>query len=135
MQRFYIELLIKSHYVTFLFLLIGTFMLSNCKSQNQLKTTSLDSIANSQLGMSAIKEFNPSKTHVIYKETEDTISYQRPIKYIIFRISDNHKELEGRFSRGYIKWLDDRKIEIKNVPDNAKNNPDLSPYIRQVFID
>jgi hypothetical protein len=124
----------SSRYVILLFL-FGIFTLSNCKSQNKFKTTSLDSLATMQLGTNKFKEFNSSKTFVLYKETEDTISHQHPVKYIVFRVNDNHKELEGRFSRGYIKWLDDHKIEIKNVPEKAKNNPDQSPYIRQVFID
>jgi hypothetical protein len=118
-----------------LLLLIGVFSLSNCKSQNKFKAASLDSLATARLGTSQFKEFNASKTHVLYKETEDTISYQHPVKYVIFRVNDSHKELEGRFSRGYIKWLDDRKIEIKNVPEKAKSNPDQTPYIRQVLID
>jgi hypothetical protein len=123
-----------SRYVILL-LSIGVFSLSNCKSQNKFKTSSLDSLASMQLGTSKFKEFNASKTHVLYKENQDTISYQHPVKYIVFRVSDTHRELEGRFSRGYIKWLGDRKIEIKSIPDQAKDNPDHSPYIRQVLID
>jgi hypothetical protein len=109
-------------------------LLTNCKSQIKLFKTSVDSLAVKQLGVVATKEFNPAKTYVLFQDAEDSVSFQHSVHYAIYRVKDHHLELEGHFSRGHARWLNDQKVEIKNVPEKAKDDIDMTPYIREVLI-
>ena len=114
--------------------LLLLLLLTNCKSQVKLFKSSLDSVAVKQLGVVATKEFNPAHTYVLFQDAEDSVSFQRSVRYAIYRVKDHRLELEGQFSRGHARWLNDQKVEIKNVPDKAKDDIDLTPYIREVLI-
>lgn len=109
-------------------------LLTNCKSQVSIFKQSLDSLAVKQLGVVATKEYNPANTYVLFQDADDSVSYQRSVRYAIYRVKDHHLELEGQFSRGHARWLNDQKVEIKNVPEKAKDDIDLTPYIREVLI-
>jgi hypothetical protein len=114
--------------------LLLVLLLTNCKSQAKLSKKSLDSLAVKQLGVVATKEFNPSNTYVLFQDADDSVSYQRSVHYAIYRVKDHHLELEGQFSRGYARWLSDQKVQIKNVPEKAKDDIDMTPYIREILI-
>lgn len=110
-------------------------LLSGCRSQNNI-VLSLDSLVRQKVGPAAIAEYNPSKTYVLYKEADDAASYrQAPLKYVVFRLNDNHVALEGKFSRGYVKWLNDTMLEVLSIPEKVKIGQDLAVYKRQIYIE
>lgn len=109
-------------------------LITNCKSHSGLPGESLDSLATRQLGVIAERKYNPSKRYVIFQDSPDSASSQQPVRYAIYRTDNRHLELNGRFSNGHIRWIDDRTVEIMNVPDSVAQRRDLRPFIREVFI-
>jgi hypothetical protein len=118
-------------------LLAGFFVLPGCRSQNTVHSTRLDSLAKERAGPAPIPVYNDNKTYVLYKEAEDSASYtsQSAIRYVIFRLKDNEVVLEGKFTRGYVKWINNTLIEVLSVPEKVKPGADLAVYKRQVYIE
>jgi hypothetical protein len=115
---------------------ISLLMITGCRSQNNISASSLDSLVIKNVGPSAIGEYNLSRTYILYKESGDSASYGGPpLKYAVFRIKDNEIVLNGKFSRGYVKWTGDLIIEVVNIPEKVNLDQDLAVYKRQIYIE
>jgi hypothetical protein len=70
--------------------------------------------AKSRLGVKYTVDYNVSKTYALYQQQRENDHSGRKFKYIVVRLKDNKITHEGSFSMGYVKWLDDKSIEVLN---------------------
>lgn len=114
---------------------LTTLIFQGCRSQSTL-SRSLDSLAQTKVGPSPVREFNASRAYILFKEKNDAASYtEGPLKFAVYRLADHKLMTEGIFSRGYVKWLSDSVIEVQNIPQKVKHNQNLEVYKRQIYIE
>ena len=109
-------------------------LLPSCRSQHTA-TPRLDSLVQQKFGENVIRELSPKKTYVLYKQSGDTVVNEKIAqKYAVYRLKDEQLSIEGTYSRGYVKWMDDKKLEILHIPPSASNIDDLSVFKRVILL-
>ena len=69
-------------------------------------------LAKARLGSDYAREFNSSKTYVLFQQLRSDDHVLRKIKYMVIRLNDNAVVLEGIFQGGFVKWHDDTSVEV-----------------------
>lgn len=114
---------------------ISMMLLSSCRSQ-QTATPRLDSLVQQKFGDNIVRQVSPKNTYVLYKQSADTVVNEKVAqKYAVYRLKDQQLSIEGTYSRGYVKWLGDKKLEILHIPPTAKISEDLSVFKREILLE
>jgi len=114
---------------------ISIALLPSCRSQ-QTATPKLDSLVQKKLGKDVIRQISPGKSYVLYKQSADTVMNDKIAqKYAVYKLKNQELSIEGTYSRGYIKWIGDKKLEILHIPPSATATSDLSVYKREILLD
>jgi hypothetical protein len=110
-------------------------LLFQCKSNQAQTRITYDSLVTAKVGSSAITKHNPAKTYALVQSTETT-NGKDEFRYAVIKLKNNELMLEGKYNRGgYVRWINDVKIEVFSIPKHITTVPDSSIYIRQVFIE
>lgn len=93
-----------------------------CSSNARITQRDLDSVVKTKLGSAYAISYNESKLFVLCQQTGSTGDHaQRTFKFIVVKVSDNTIKNEGSFRNGYVKWVDDKSIEVSSAGMDEKS--------------
>jgi hypothetical protein len=84
----------------------------NAAAKNAQNKKTFESVVRSKLGEKYKVEYNVTKTYALCMQQSEMDHNSRIFNYVVLRISDNVIINEGVFQRGYVKWHDDKSIEV-----------------------
>jgi hypothetical protein len=56
------------------------------------------------------------------------------VRFAVIRVTDRKIVKEGHFRPGYVKWINNDKIEILNLPGAFRENEDLEKYKTTILV-
>lgn len=116
-------------------LLCGGLLLVQCKSNLAQTKKSYDSLVTAKLGTSYEEKFSPSKKYAIV-QASDTGKLAEHFRYAVIELKDNDVVLEGKYNRGgYVRWLDDSRIELLTIPRHVTSVHDSSLYKQEILLE
>lgn len=96
-----------------LMILVLSIALSGCRTtRGRAHQSDIRIIADGKLGPESIIEPNTTGTLALCQQKPWADHARRQYRFIVIRLNDNTIVREGRFSLGYVKWLDDDSIEV-----------------------
>jgi hypothetical protein len=99
------------HPLTIIFLLV--FTLSGCRSsQRSADQAALQQTADSTLGKENLIQLNETKTFALCQQEPGADHARKQYRFVVIRLKDRAIVHEGAYSMGYVKWVDDRSIEV-----------------------
>ena len=106
-----------------------------CKHTRSSTKSSLESLISKKFPSSeAIRELNEPKTHLLVREASAAHNEGLPLAFMVIRLIDNVVVLEGRVSRGYVRWSAPLTLEKFSLPGKVQPDTDLSRYKTQLNI-
>ena len=120
--------------ITTLFLLAAC--VTGCKTSHSNKTNpdELNSLLASKLGESVTTEYNESQTFVLAYQ-KISLQENKARHYVVVKLADNSIVLQGSFRPGSIRWYDNNRIEVADLPGTVTldDNPDQYKKILPVI--
>lgn len=81
----------------------------------------MDELVKSKLGSSYSITYNESKKYALCQQTSGNNGHAyRSFKFLVVKVSTNEIANEGSFQNGYVKWIDDRSVEVSSSQMNEK---------------
>ena len=107
---------------------------SQCRT-TKTEGDTLEKTVKSKLGKEFSEEYNQSRTFILYKQEENPEKIGEPLKYLVVRVSDTTIVQEGYFTRGYVKWIDNKTIEVLNLPGKVEQDEYMDKFKKQIVVD
>jgi hypothetical protein len=121
-------------FIPFILLCAG-LILVQCKSNLAQTKRTYDSLVTAKMGSGYQEKLSPAKTYSLV-HANDTGKHSGDFKYAVIRLSGNEVVLEGRYNRGgYVRWLNDKMIEVLSIPAHVTSVKDSSLYKEQVYLE
>jgi len=99
-------------HLTFVILVLS-IALSGCRTtRERAHYDDVQAIADGKLGRENIIELNSTETLALCQQKPGADHARKQYRFIVIRLKDNTVVHEGRYSMGYVKWLDDDSIEV-----------------------
>jgi hypothetical protein len=76
---------------------------------------------------------NSACTHILAVQKQGT-NTTGIVNFIIFDLSEKSIVTRGTFRPGYIKWMDDNRIEIFDAPGIIKEYADTEQYKKIIYV-
>ena len=115
--------------------LCGGLLLTQCKSNLAQTKNSYDSLVLAKVGKPYEEKLSPSKKYAIV-EASDTGKLADHFRYAVIRLEENEVVLEGKYNRGgYVRWINDSRIELMTIPRHITNVPDSSLYKQEILLE
>jgi hypothetical protein len=109
--------------------------LTQCKTNNAQSSKAFKKVVVSKVGDNYETVPNQRKSYALV-QSKDSIDTAASVKYAVIRISDNEVVLDGKYNRGgYVKWKDDKTVEVVNIPAHIKTVTDTAVYRRQILLE
>lgn len=83
-----------------------------CSSSSKTSQADLDDLVKNRLGSHYTISYNHSKSYALCQQSSGGDHMNRSFKYLVVKISDRSVTNEGSFKNGYVKWVDDKSIEV-----------------------
>ena len=120
-------------------LLIFFFLFScyaEAKKNNETESAAYRLLAREKYGLAARYLFNDSHSHVIcYKSSKPDIKNPiRQLSYFIYDIKNGNMLQEASLSAGKIRWLDDTRLEIEEIPGMVKKSAEPGTQVSVIDI-
>lgn len=77
---------------------------------------------------------SPGNSYVLYVQQADGLSSGQSVRYLVTDGATGAVILRDSIMPGYVKWTDDRTLEVLSVPGTLRQGEDLSKYIRRVHV-
>jgi hypothetical protein len=97
--------------LAFGFILISTSFFA-CGSSSKASQAELDSLVTSRLGAHYTISYNQANTYALCQQSPSADHMNRSYKFIVVKVIDRTVVNEGSFKNGYVKWIDDRSVEV-----------------------
>ncbi|HEY0653821.1 MAG TPA: hypothetical protein VGD65_11870 [Chryseosolibacter sp.] len=95
--------------------------LQGCAQATQSSRETLDAIARRKLGEKYAITYNASKDYALCQQTSSGQDHAlRRFKFIVVSVSENTIINEGSFKDGYVKWIDNKSIEVSSGGTDEK---------------
>jgi hypothetical protein len=91
-----------------------------CSSAAQTAQADLSSIVKAKLGSHYTSHNNQSNSYALYQQSPNGDHMNRAFKFIVVNISEKKVVREGSFKNGYVKWVDDKSIEVASAGADEK---------------
>ena len=103
-----------------LFSCILVLAVAACSSTAQTSQGDLSSIVKAKLGSHYSTHHNQSNSFALYQQSPGGDHMNRSFKFIVIKISEKKIVREGSFKNGYVKWVDDKSIEVASAGADEK---------------
>jgi hypothetical protein len=95
----------------FAFILLSNSIIA-CSSSSKTSQPELESLLKTRLGTHYTISYNTSNSYALCRQSRTDDHANRSFKYLVVKISDRTVTHEGSFKNGYVKWVDDKSIEV-----------------------
>jgi hypothetical protein len=95
-------------------LLLVSIALTSCRGsqKNRGQKPELQALADKILGPENVIEYNEARTFALCQQKPQADHARRQYRYVVVRLENNTIVQQGVFSMGYVKWVDNRSIEV-----------------------
>jgi hypothetical protein len=91
-----------------------------CCSSSKTAHTDLDAFVKNRLGNHYTISYNNSNSYALCQQSRTDDHANRSFKYLVLKVSDRSVINEGLFKNGYVKWVDDKSIEVGTAGKDEK---------------
>ena len=115
-------------------ILSASFLFSECQSTKGVAIPdSVINVAESQLGKPCEFFYNAERTHVLSYSSQSNQMAKRT-KFLVIRVDNGEVVESGSFRPGYIKWIDNKTLELLDAPEVVGLDDSIDNYKKTIVI-